>query len=31
MHAEDHDLLAARYVDLLRAMEKLIAALDQRI
>ena len=31
MHAEDHDLLAARYGDLLRAMEKLIAALDQRI
>jgi hypothetical protein len=30
MHAEDHDLLAARYGDLLRAMEKLIAALDQR-
>jgi len=30
MHAEDHDFLAARYGDLLRAMEKLIAALDQR-
>ena len=30
MHAEEHDLLAARYGDLLRAMEKLIAALDQR-
>jgi hypothetical protein len=30
MRAEDHDLLAARYGDLLRAMEKLIAALDQR-
>jgi four helix bundle protein len=30
MHAEDHDLLAARYGDLLRAMEQLIAALDQR-
>jgi hypothetical protein len=30
MHAEGHDLLSARYGDLLRAMEKLIAALDQR-
>jgi four helix bundle protein len=30
MHAEDHDLLAAQYRDLLQAMEKLIAALDQR-
>ena len=30
MHAEDHDLLAAQYGDLLRAMEKLIVALDQR-
>jgi hypothetical protein len=29
MHAADHDLLAARYGYLLRAMEKLIAALDQ--
>ena len=30
MHTEKHDLLAAPYGDLLRAMEKLIAALDQR-
>jgi hypothetical protein len=30
MHAEHHGLLAARHGDLLRAMEKLIAALDQR-
>jgi hypothetical protein len=30
MYAENHDLLAARYGDLLRAIEKLIAALDQR-
>jgi hypothetical protein len=30
MHTEDHDLLVERYGDLLRAMEKLIAALNQR-
>jgi four helix bundle protein len=30
MHTEDQDVLAARYGDLLRAMENLIAALDQR-
>jgi len=30
MHAEEQDLLAARYGDLLRAGEKLIAAPDQR-
>jgi hypothetical protein len=29
MHAEDHDLLAARYGDRLRIMEKMIAVLDQ--
>jgi hypothetical protein len=29
MHAEDHNLLAARYGGLLRATEELIAALDQ--
>jgi four helix bundle protein len=28
--SKDHDLLDAHYGDLLRAMEKLIAALDQR-
>jgi four helix bundle protein len=30
MDSQDHDLLDAQYRDLLRAMEKLIAALDQR-
>jgi four helix bundle protein len=30
MDSKDHDLLDAQYRDLLRAMEKLIAALDQR-